>query len=256
MCSDCGERAVTPAETKLVEAQKQLVACASVDCPKFVRADCLRWLDEVQATLPTIVVRANDPSGNDVLEGNVLIDGGPGAPLGSATPLDPGPHVLTVKRGTDTGELRVLVAEGEKNRVVVVKLDGGVTSGNSNSNNTRTVSSPSPTPTTTVPSAASEPHAPVSSGRGPAPWIAGGIGVAGLVAFGVLQVAAQDQYDSLKEKCAPKCDSSEVDGVRTKVTLSAVGSASVFSEWAPASRSGLRSIPAVARLGPHHDALR
>lgn len=67
MRGDRGERAVTPAETKLLEAQTQLVACASVDCPKFVRADCLRWLDEVQATLPTIVVRANDPSGNDVL---------------------------------------------------------------------------------------------------------------------------------------------------------------------------------------------
>lgn len=54
------------------EAQMQLVACASVDCPKFVRADCLRRLDEVQATLPTIVVRANDMSGNDALERNVI----------------------------------------------------------------------------------------------------------------------------------------------------------------------------------------
>ncbi len=74
----------------------------------------------MQATLPTIVVRANDTGGNDVLEGNVIIDGGPGAALGAATALDPGPHVLTVKRGSDVGELRVTVAEGEKkNRVVV-----------------------------------------------------------------------------------------------------------------------------------------
>lgn len=201
---------------KLVEAQKQLVACASADCPKFVRADCLRWLDELQATLPTIVVRAQDTSGNDVLEGNVIIDGGPGAALGAATPLDPGPHVLTVKRGSDVGELRVMVAEGEKNRVVVVKLEGKSAPATA----TAPPGSTTPPPTATAPGP--EPRSTSSSGRGPAPWIAGGIGVAGLVAFGVLQVAAQSQYDTLKERCAPSCEGSEVDAVRSKVTLSAV----------------------------------
>lgn len=196
---------------KLVEAQKQLVQCASAECPKFVRADCLRWLDEVQSTLPTMVVRASDALGGDVIEGSVSVDGGPSGALGVAMSLDPGPHVVSVKTATDSGELRVLVAEGEKNRVVVVKLDGG--------KSVRPVGS---APTGAPPSPAPAEGEASTPGRGPWPWIAGGIGAAGLVTFGVLQVAAQDQYDGLKGSCAPRCDTSEVDSVRNKVTFSAV----------------------------------
>jgi hypothetical protein len=213
-CASTAENAQSLRQKKkLVEARRELVACGSVKCPMFVRADCLRWLDEVQATLPTVVVRANDASGSDVLEGSVLVDGAAGGALGSAIPLDPGPHVLGVKRGEEQGELRVLVAEGEKNRVLVVKL------------------APRGAPTAAISGTpdgrANPPGAPAESppppaGRGPSPWIAGGIGAAGLVAFGVLQVIAQDEYDGLKERCAPRCEGGEVDPVRTKVTLSAV----------------------------------
>jgi hypothetical protein len=106
---------------KLVEAQRLLVACADAACPTFVRSDCLRWLGEVEATMPTIVVRASR-DGQDAVDGFVSVDGGPGTQFGVAIALDPGPHTLRVKSSSGEGELRVLVAEGEKNRVIVVTV--------------------------------------------------------------------------------------------------------------------------------------
>ncbi|MFO0673793.1 MAG: hypothetical protein U0235_29940 [Polyangiaceae bacterium] len=201
-CAATAERAQSLRQAnKLTEAARELVACANAECPKFVRADCVRWLDEVQSTLPSVVVRAETESGADVLDAQVSVDDVT-ASLGLAVSLDPGTHVVRVRKDGALGEAKILVAQGEKNRVVVVRVaapkpangDGGG----------------GEAPTTS------------GGGRGPWPFVLGGIGAVGLVTFGVLQVAAQNEYDKLHDRCAPSCDPSEVDSVRTKVTFSAV----------------------------------
>lgn len=203
-CAATAERAQTLRQAnKLTEAARELVACANAECPKFVRADCVRWLDEVQSTLPSVVVRAENETGGDVLDAAVTVDER-AASLGLAVSLDPGTHVVRVRSDGAVGEAKILVAQGEKNRVVVVRVAAPKTASDAPSS--------------------SDAGATTSQARGHGPWpyVLGGIGAAGLVTFGILQVAAQNQYDKLHDRCAPTCDPSEVDSVRSKVTLSAV----------------------------------
>lgn len=188
-------------EKKLLRARDELVKCSDPKCPSFVRGDCVRWLEELKATLPTVVVRAVDGAGNDVLSARVRVDQTLDASLGVAVPLDPGPHVITVESAGARGEAKLLVAEAEKSRVVVVPLTAsGAGAG----------APAKPTPEALSP--------------GPSPWayVAGGVGAAGLVTFGVLQLVAQGEYDDLKKECGNACEPSRVDPIRTKVVASAV----------------------------------
>ncbi|MBK6694574.1 MAG: hypothetical protein IPG50_20540 [Myxococcales bacterium] len=188
-------------EKKLLRARDELVKCSDPKCPSFVRGDCVRWLEELKATLPTVVVRAVDGAGNDVLSARVRVDQTLDASLGVAVPLDPGPHVITVESAGARGEAKLLVAEAEKSRVVVVPLTAS--------------SAGAGAPAKPTPEALSP---------GPSPWayVAGGVGAAGLVTFGVLQLVAQGEYDDLKKECGNACEPSRVDPIRTKVVASAV----------------------------------
>ena len=202
-------------EKKLLRARDELVKCSDPKCPSFVRGDCVRWLEELKATLPTVVVRAVDGAGNDVLSAKVRVDQSLDAALGVAVPLDPGPHVITVESAGARGEAKLLVAEAEKNRVVVVPLTASSAGAGAPAKPTPGSSSPSPSPPA--------PEADASS-PGPSPWayVAGGVGASGLVTFGVLQLVAQGEYDDLKKECGNACEPSRVDPIRTKVVASAV----------------------------------
>src|SRR5262245_9137461 len=45
-------------EEKLRVARDQLLTCAQRTCPSFMQAECAKWLTEVEAALPTIVIDA------------------------------------------------------------------------------------------------------------------------------------------------------------------------------------------------------
>jgi hypothetical protein len=45
-------------EGKLREARESFTACAAERCPALVRSDCSGWLAEVEAAVPTVVIRA------------------------------------------------------------------------------------------------------------------------------------------------------------------------------------------------------
>lgn len=213
-CGNAAERAQQlRAKRKLVEARAELVKCSNAGCPRFVQIDCLRWLDDVSSALPTIVIRGVDKNGSDVLEGTVLVDGDTRGSLGVGIELDPGPHTIVVISETERGEVKLLVAEGERNRVAVVTL--GAAPG------------PEPSePAARPPGArAPAPHErpDASNGVGPWPFVAFGVGALGFIAMGALQIAAQNQYDDLEKSCGHSCSASDVDSVRTKVIGSAVG---------------------------------
>jgi hypothetical protein len=208
-CAANAERAQSLREAKkLTEAQKALLLCSNAACPTFVRTDCLRWFDEVQRAMPTIVVRAVAADGTDVLDGSVILDGARQS-LGVTVPVNPGPHTINVTTLAGEGEQRVLAAEGEKNRVVVVHV------------------SPARQAAAAPPGAsAREPGPPAPSpGDSPsAPWpyILGGIGIASLATFGVLQLTAQAKYDDLKGSCGKACTEDQVQPVRVQVAGSAL----------------------------------
>ncbi len=85
---------------KLLAARKQLEICAADSCPEVVTSKCFPWLEEVTASLPSIVIAARDHTGADVVDVRVLsgevvladkLDGRP-------ILLDPGAHKLRFER--------------------------------------------------------------------------------------------------------------------------------------------------------------
>ena len=87
-------------EGKLRDARLSLHLCARDVCPALVRNDCTQWLTEIEASLPTIVLRATGARGQDItdikvsLDGQALVEKVDGLPI----EVDPGPHVLTAVR--------------------------------------------------------------------------------------------------------------------------------------------------------------
>lgn len=223
-------------EHKLVASREQLLVCASTECPGIVSQDCTSWLGEVERSLASIVVTARDGRGQPVLDARVVVDG---AALVVRTPtapieVDPGPHVVRCERaGFAPAEQRVSLDEGERGRTVVCEMPSSVTA------------APAPSATSS-PAAASAGEAPGSAGipftEGPASraetgapsrggggipwqsWVLGGVGIAALGSFaffGLSGLGDQRQAEA-PGGCAPNCNSSQVDPIRTKFTIADV----------------------------------
>ncbi len=109
-------------EDKLIEAREKFHICASDPCPDVVKSRCTRWLADLEPEIPTVIVRATDAAGADVLDADVTIDGRPIA-LGRPETLDPGGHSVLVKRANgDSKEDKFLLVDGEHARILTVHL--------------------------------------------------------------------------------------------------------------------------------------
>jgi hypothetical protein len=193
---------------KLIDARARLVRCAQSACPAFVRNDCAGWLARSDDELPTVVVRARDEEGRDLVDVRVFVDGKPALTQldGRALPLDPGKHVLRYEaEGLPPVEAHVLIALGEKNRALLVVFPGP-----------RGGAPARPTEATSAGSEPREPRAPTSS----TPWLGYGLlalGAAGAVSFGVFEVIGQNRYATLHDGCAKthSCEESSIDAARS-----------------------------------------
>jgi hypothetical protein len=108
----------------LLKAQQELVSCAGAGCPDAMQADCSRWLEEVQAALPTVVFRALTPGGADIAEAHIELDAQPARALdGRSITLNPGKHQVTVRAPHFAPvTLQVQFAEGQKLRQQTLTL--------------------------------------------------------------------------------------------------------------------------------------
>ena len=110
---------------ELGAAHTELLVCSAQACAPTLRQDCIRWLAEVDASMPSVVFAVHGPSGGDVTDVKVAMDG---APLldrvgGAAVPVDPGSHTFRFEMiGAAPTEQRVVVREGEKARVISVSF--------------------------------------------------------------------------------------------------------------------------------------
>jgi hypothetical protein len=191
--------------SKLKEASEQLVACARPECPGAVRADCAKWLGEVQAEVPSLVVVATDANGSDVADVRVLVDGGVVASELNGQPIavNPGKHTLRFERdGANPVERQVLIRVGERNRRVEVQFSPRLAGGG-------------PEPRPEVDDTAS---APTSGGVPAATFILGGVGVLGLAGFTYFALDGRKKEDDLAA-CKPDCPSDDVSSVRTSYLL-------------------------------------
>ena len=200
------------ADAKLVAARSTLLACAREGCPPVLREACTRMFTEIEQILPSVIVRARDARGRDVIGVRVLVDGSTllESLTGRAVPLDPGPHrIRYVVAGAPPVEEEVLIAEGDRQRSLVVTFRVPLQSDGSAEPD---ASAPAPPDTTHTSSPSTAPI-----------WIAGGVGAIGLAAFTYLHLSAWGDYHDLVSTCGVTgCDPEEVDAVRTKLIVADV----------------------------------
>jgi hypothetical protein len=173
-CADAYERAQElRLSGKLRDARTQLETCTSPTCPKVIRVDCTTWLGEVSKAMPSVIIAAEP-------DATVTIDGAR-ATGNVAVEVDPGTHRIVVGATSTT----VTIALGEQHRRIELQH-----------------------PT--------EPAPPVVTTKTPGPpfytWIAGGIGVAGIISFAAWGTAAIVLENDLRSSCYGSC--APVDVVR------------------------------------------
>jgi hypothetical protein len=149
--------------------------------------------------IASVVVRATDARGTDVLNVRVTMDG---ALLmhrldGLAAPVDPGVHRFVFERdGSTTVTQDVTIREGEKARTIAVTLPDP------------------PTPKREAPVRESKPLFPTSS------LVLGGLGVVGVGTFVVYHLSAKSDLDAMRSECAPRCPADGVDTLDRKILVS------------------------------------
>jgi hypothetical protein len=204
VCADAAEAGQKLRDDrKPLEARDKFLRCAKATCPALVREDCVGFAADIEKRIPSVVLRAKSETGDDLSDvrvssaGKLIATKLDGAPI----QLEPGAYELTFEAtGLPPATQKVVVAEGEQRRVVEVVLRKSPEAGG-----------------TSVPAE--------SGGVGPAPWIVGGIGLAGLTVFGVLQGVAWAEHADVEERCgaAGTCTDEDLDPLRGKFIGSLVG---------------------------------
>ncbi len=208
VCVAAAERAqVQQHAGALRSARESLLVCSREACPNAIRTDCLRWLAEVQAATPSLVVSVVDASGGDVVEVRLLVDGARVSDRLDGRPMEiePGEHLLRVERAGAVAETRLLVRQGERDRLVTLRF----------------VETPPPPPPPIAPSPgpprASAPERRVPMGA----WVLGGAGLVATSAGLFFWVSGRSDRSDLYASCGVthSCSQHEIDSARTKVLV-------------------------------------
>jgi hypothetical protein len=191
-------------QQKLRDARAKLLTCAAASCPRDVREECTRGINEINAALPTIVFEATDDAGADLIAVKVTMDGEALTDRleGTAIAVDPGAHTFAFESaGRPRTEKQFLIREGDKGRrerVVLAAAGAG------------SVGSTAPGATLT-----SSPEG-ASSGLGGkriGALVAGGAGVVAVGIGTVFGLRAKAKHDDATKSCPdPQCP--DRDGVK------------------------------------------
>jgi hypothetical protein len=193
-------------QDKLLEARDALRICAADPCPAVVRSHCATWLSEVDALIPTVIVRLQDEKGADILDARVSVDGRDWS-IGRPEPIDPGEHVVQVAWARGDGQQeRLLVVDGERSRVVAIRMTEPI----------------APARHTATEQTATEPAPPPASGIPWGAWVVGGLGIAALGASASFTVLAANNLDGLRHSCSPNCTPADTLTGRTYAVLADV----------------------------------
>jgi hypothetical protein len=210
---------------KFRAALDRLHACTRPQCPALIRSDCTKWLAEVEATMPTIVVHATDQAGADLTDVRVLVDGELVASSvdGRDIPIDSGPHVLRFERaGSDAVEQRLVADVGAQHRLVSVTLSATAAP--------QHLAATAATSEAQAPSPGAE-HGPRRSMV--VPLVFGGVGVVAAAVGGVLWGIGLSQCPSNLESSGSSCTQHQLDGAHASLVagdvLVSVGGAAIVA---------------------------
>lgn len=208
-------------ETQLIAAREQLLVCARATCPGVVQRDCVTWLAEVDAAMPTVVLSLKDSKGVDVIDARVELDGKPFVEqiTGAAVAIDPGVHRLRVVASAGVVEEQLVIREGEKNRLVTLALPAPAEP-----------APPPPKTTTAIEPAQRTPRDELRprSRRKLFAYGVMGVGAGGIVLGAVFGAKASSTWSDAKDACAGGClpgsPAYELrDDARGQATISTVG---------------------------------
>jgi hypothetical protein len=111
---------------RLLAARAAAVTCGGASCPDVLRNDCVTWLRDLDASIPTVVFSASTPDGRDVTDARWTVDGRLVAEraTGEAIAVDPGEHVVACEAdGYRRAEMHLVAAQGAKNRAAHFEVE-------------------------------------------------------------------------------------------------------------------------------------
>jgi hypothetical protein len=192
-------------DRKLLKAREQFLACARDVCPAAVKKDCADQVAELVKRMPSVVFRAKDKNGQDLVAVKVSADGDVVTQQldGRSISLDPGVHTFRFEaEGNEPLEQKIVLAEGEHDRAVTANFGkGGIEGAGGGS-----LAAP-----------------PAKKGAPIAAFVVGGVG---LVSMGVAPIfyamgLGQKSDDEAPTGCKNTggCSQSEIDSIRTKLIV-------------------------------------
>ncbi len=224
---------------QLLRTRELLLSCAQESCPAPIVKACTRWLADVTASIPTLVVGAKDAEGRDsidvrVFDGQVVLAD---RLDGRAVMLDPGAHELrfVFPNGSVVVE-RVLVRESEKNRVVTAQLPGPK----------KALARKQPR---AVQNGTRGDHQETTPGPPVVTIVLGAVGAVALASFGYFGIGAQREADHLDATCAPNCPRSDTDAIKNKALIADISLGVGLASFAGATYFWVTAAPGASTAG-------
>jgi hypothetical protein len=183
---------------KPLASKAQAAICSRESCPALLTKDCTKWLAELDAVIPTVVLDVRTPAGVPRTDVRVKLDG---APLpdkneGKPIPLEPGAHSFVIEAdGAPRVERTLVLKEGEKNKKLTVTVAAAPESAEAKSAESR----------------------PVPIGV----WVFGGASIVALATSAVFTIDGLGKKSDL-DACKPRCAASDVDAMSSSFTLADV----------------------------------
>jgi hypothetical protein len=212
---------------KLRDARTQLLICADASCPADIRKECIKRIEQVSASIPTIVFEAKDESGNDLSAVKVKMDDEVIAEQldGNAIAIDPGAHTFVIDAsGQPTVTRQLVIREGQKDRREEVQIKTQLSSAKAPAD------SPIHTSTVEPPPAAAPAAAPERNGLGAqksAALVLAGVGVVGIGVGTVFGLQSMSKHNQANDVCPSACaDQGGVqlwDDARASGNISTIG---------------------------------
>jgi hypothetical protein len=215
---------------KPLAAKGQALVCAREACPALLTKDCTKWLSELDAVIPTVVLDPRTPAGGLRTDVRVKVDGVTVSEKLDLKPLalEPGSHSFVFEaEGAAPAERTLLLREGEKNKKVTMTLS---------------------------------PAADAKAGARPVPlgvWLFGGASVVALATSAVFAIDGLGKKSDL-DGCKPRCAPADVDAMSSSFTFADValgagvmaGAAAVYLFLTRPSAEGSPGATSAARLRP------
>jgi hypothetical protein len=199
---------------KLRAARARLSACSQPQCPALVRSDCTRWLADLEASTPSIVVHATDRGGADLVDVQVVVDGELVVSRldGRDIPIDPGAHVVRFEHARSAPIEEHIVADvGVQHRILSVTFAAAGSTSASTSAGPPSTTGTSPIGEQT-PTVGSRTHRSVVL-----PLTLGGVGLVSAAVGGFAWGQGLSQCRSSIEHSAPACTTDQLSGAHASL---------------------------------------